>query len=306
MLVSVIIDNYNYEKYIENAIKSVLNQTYQNFEIIIVDDGSSDNSKEIINEYALKYPEKIKAIFKENGGQASAFNVGVENANGEIISFLDSDDEFEENKLEEVVKAYNDGNEYIFNDHYMVFDNNANKIFEPKRYPYNGENIFLVYYISQYVGDITSTLSISKNLANKIFPIKNIEGWRIQADDVIVFSASMMTHSFFINKKLTKYRIHGKNGYHNENLKISENRKFDRLKRVSEIKSKVLKKLNIDNSFFNNGYNLFMEFKTHIFYDKRLLRLYLKVLFFEMSIPFLKKIEISYDIWKYYKKETNE
>lgn len=302
--VSVIIDNYNYEKYIVSSIESVLNQTYKNFELIIVDDGSTDASKKIIEEYKNKYPKIIKTVFKENAGQASAFNEGIKEVNGDLICFLDSDDEFELNKLEKVVDLYEQGYEYIFNDHTMIFDNNAPKGYEPIRYPYNGYNLFLLYYISKYVGGICSTLTISKDIANKIFPIKDIKGWRIQADDVIVYTASMLTQSYFSYDKLTKYRIHGNNGYYNKEIPYSE--KFERLKRIGTLKKEAVESLNLDRSFFNNTFNLLAEFKTHHIYNLGLLKLYSKVLFFEMNIPFLKKIITYKDILKYYLKNKNK
>ena len=87
-LVSVIIGNYNYGRFISEAIESALNQTYKNFELIVVDDGSTDNSREIIESYG----DKLTAIFQENGGQGRAFNAGFAVSKGEIICFLDSDD----------------------------------------------------------------------------------------------------------------------------------------------------------------------------------------------------------------------
>jgi len=300
ILVSVIIDNYNYEGYISKAIESVLNQSYKNIEIIVVDDGSSDKSIDIIKSYQEKFPEKIKTCFKENGGQASAFNAGVKLSTGKLICFLDSDDEFENEKVSQVVNAYNDGYEYIFNNHTMISENKAIIPYETVKYPYNGHNLFLVYYISKYVGDITSTISISKKLADKIFPIKDENGWRIQADDVIVFTASILSQSFFINDKLTKYRIHGENGYYNK--VIPSHKKFDRLKRIGAIKRDAVNQMGLDKAFFQNTFNLVQEFKTHSFYDYELLKLYTRVLFLEMNIPFFKKIITYYDTIKFYLK----
>ncbi|PLX70670.1 MAG: hypothetical protein C0602_03940 [Denitrovibrio sp.] len=105
ILISVILNNYNYSRYIAEAITSVLEQSYANFELIIVDDGSTDNSKEIIEQFAKK-DSRIKLCFKENGGQASAFNAGYEAAKGDIICFLDSDDYFAPEKLAEIKKMH--------------------------------------------------------------------------------------------------------------------------------------------------------------------------------------------------------
>lgn len=86
--VSVVIDNYNYGSFLPDAVESALRQSYQHVEVIVVDDGSIDNSREIIDRYA----GRVVAIFKENGGQASAFNAGFEASHGEIVCFLDADD----------------------------------------------------------------------------------------------------------------------------------------------------------------------------------------------------------------------
>ena len=90
-LVSVIIPVYNVEKYLPKCLDSVINQTYKNLEIILVDDGSPDNSGKICDEYAEK-DSRIKVIHKENGGVSSARNVGIKQAKGQYLLFVDSDD----------------------------------------------------------------------------------------------------------------------------------------------------------------------------------------------------------------------
>ena len=98
--ISIIIPVYNAEKYLKKCIDSVINQNVESKEIILVNDGSIDNSQEIIDEYVAKYPDMIKAIKQENAGQAVARNVGIENASGEFLAFLDSDDYLEENSYQ--------------------------------------------------------------------------------------------------------------------------------------------------------------------------------------------------------------
>ena len=90
-LISVIVPVFRTEKYITRCINSILNQTYDNFEIIIVDDGTDDNAGKMADEMALKEP-RIKVIHKQNGGLSSSRNIGIEAANGSLISFIDSDD----------------------------------------------------------------------------------------------------------------------------------------------------------------------------------------------------------------------
>ena len=102
--VSVIVPVYNVEKYIEKCLDSLGNQTLKDIEIIVVNDGSPDNSQEIINRYVKKYPKKVKSYIKENGGQGSARNFGLTVATGEYIGYVDSDDYVE---LDMYEKLYN-------------------------------------------------------------------------------------------------------------------------------------------------------------------------------------------------------
>lgn len=90
-LVTVIIPVYNVEKYLHRCVDSVINQTYRNLEIFLVDDGSTDSSALICDEYAKK-DSRVKVLHKENGGVSSARNLGLKNATGEYLTFVDSDD----------------------------------------------------------------------------------------------------------------------------------------------------------------------------------------------------------------------
>lgn len=90
--ISVIIPAYNVEKYIRRCLDSVVNQTYEDLEIVVVNDGSTDRTGEIIREYEERFPGRVRLYEKENGGQSSARNLGIEKATGEYIGFVDSDD----------------------------------------------------------------------------------------------------------------------------------------------------------------------------------------------------------------------
>jgi len=99
-LISIIIPVFNLEEYLGEALDSVLNQTYQPIEILVIDDGSSDASRQIIETYHRKFPRCIRYLFQENKGAAAARNRGIELANGEWIAFLDGDDVWKPHKLE--------------------------------------------------------------------------------------------------------------------------------------------------------------------------------------------------------------
>lgn len=105
---SIIAAVYNLEKYLPRCLDSLVNQTLQEIEIICVDDGSIDSAPQIIDEYAKKYPEKVKAFHKKNGGEFTTRNYGLERATGEYVTFVDTDDCVESNWAE---KLYNSAKE---------------------------------------------------------------------------------------------------------------------------------------------------------------------------------------------------
>ncbi|UOE40816.1 glycosyltransferase [Chryseobacterium suipulveris] len=100
--VSVIVPVYNTEQYLEKCLNSLVNQTLEDIEILVVNDGSSDNSQNIIDEFAARFPLKIKSFIKENGGLSDARNFGLNHSSGELVGFVDSDDYVSEKMFEEM------------------------------------------------------------------------------------------------------------------------------------------------------------------------------------------------------------
>ena len=111
--ISVIVPVYNVEKYIDKCLDSLVNQTLKEIEIIVVNDGSPDNSQKIIDKYKKKYPKKIKSIIKENGGQGSARNIGLKHATGEYIGYVDSDDYVDKTMFEKLYTNAKENNSDI-------------------------------------------------------------------------------------------------------------------------------------------------------------------------------------------------
>ena len=120
--ISIIIPVYGVEKYIRQCLESVINQTYKNLEIIIVNDGTEDSSMKIVEEYLAD--ERIKVINKENGGLSSARNRGLEEVTGDYILFVDSDDWLKLNMIEGLILNIKDEDIIIFK--YYYFDNKNN------------------------------------------------------------------------------------------------------------------------------------------------------------------------------------
>lgn len=143
MRFSIIVPVYNVEKYIEKCLDSIVNQTYQNFEVLVINDGTKDNSQKIIDEYEKKYPSKVKSFIKENGGLSDARNYGVDRANGEYILFIDSDDYIDLKLLEKIneeIEKY--GTLDVIGYNFIQMNNNYEKIgtmFKPEIHNVSGE-----------------------------------------------------------------------------------------------------------------------------------------------------------------------
>jgi len=141
--VSVIVPIYNVEKYLEKCINSLLSQTLEDIQIILVNDGSKDNSGNIAKEYEKNNKDRVIYVEKENRGLSDARNYGLKYATGDFIAFLDSDDYIEKNAYEEMYnKAIEENADYVECDFIWEFHN---KIRVDKQYPYKNKKEMLSF-----------------------------------------------------------------------------------------------------------------------------------------------------------------
>jgi len=205
-LVSILVSNYNYGDFVAAAIESALAQTYTNCEIIVVDDGSTDSSREIINQFA----GRIIPVFKTNGGQASAFNAGFARARGTIICFLDSDDLFLPTKVEQVVAALDaHPREWCFH-HLKWTDRDLNAVEMPVN-PYKSGDRDLRSNVLSFIPPATSGLAFTRRLLEQILPMP--ESIRITSDNYLKFSSMALAPGYYLEEQLVLQRIHGNNLY---------------------------------------------------------------------------------------------
>lgn len=167
--VSVIVPVYNVELYLEKCLDSLVNQTLKEIEVIVVNDGSPDNSQQIIDKYTKKY-QNIKAYIKENGGLSDARNYGIKEANGEYLAFIDSDDYIDETMLEKMYqKAKKDNLDIVVCNSVNVYEN-GNNIEIKSNLNYSNNNV-KNYLISP---PMACTKIYKRTLFNKIEFKKNI------------------------------------------------------------------------------------------------------------------------------------
>ena len=209
--ISVVIPVYNWEKYIEKAIQSVVSQTLPPYEIIVVNDGSTDDSGVIIAELAKKYP--IKFFTKENGGQSSARNYGVSVAKGDLIAFLDQDDIWYPNHLKELLKPFTENSYPEIGWAYSTVDEIGENgelyrldCLSLTYSPHPKKSLTQCLAADMFV--IPSATVVSKKAFNDVGGFdERLSGY--EDDDLFVRIFSKGYGNVFINKSLAQWRIHG-------------------------------------------------------------------------------------------------
>lgn len=209
-LVSAIIPNYNYARYVGEAVESALGQTYQNIEVIVVDDGSTDNSLEVLE----RYRDRIKIIEQKNSGVCVARNRGVAESAGEYIAFLDADDVWLPEKIEKQVEKFASGKDLGLV-HVGVIDIDA-----------SGDE--LATHLNGMEGDVSAELMMFEKAvilgggSGVMIPrpvFDEVEGFdeslSTSADWDLYFRISSAFSVGFIGQPLLRYRLHGSNMHSN-------------------------------------------------------------------------------------------
>lgn len=207
--VTALIDTYNQGRFVEEAIESVLQQDFpaSEMEILVVDDGSTDDTRARVE----KYGNRVRYIWKPNGGQASALNLGFEQAHGEIIACLDADDVWLPSKLRRVVDEFERHPEAV-----VVFHPNQNwdwaknvGVDDQGFFPVCGGVLAARESVLRYGNFSTSAIALSIERVRILLPIP--ERLRVFADTYLIFLFPFIGPVVGIAEHLTKYRLHGSN-----------------------------------------------------------------------------------------------
>jgi glycosyltransferase involved in cell wall biosynthesis len=208
VLVSVVINNYNYGRFLRDAIKSVLHQTYPQVELIIVDDGSTDHSRAIISEYE----GRLISVFKQNGGQASALNAGFRVSRGAIVIFLDADDYLFPHAADQLVKVWKPELSKI---HYRleVVDRTGKKLgIHPsiRQKLVRGNVVDSLVQNGRYFTSVTSGNAFNRSTLEQVMPMPEDE-FRLAADGYLNVVTPFYGDIEAIEVPLGAYRMHGEN-----------------------------------------------------------------------------------------------
>lgn len=224
-LVSIIINNYNYGRFVRQAIESALAQTYPNVEVIIVDDGSQDESREVIREYA----NRATVVLKANGGQASAFNAGIARARGAYTLLLDSDDYLFPDAVQACVEAFPRGYARIYFRLNLVDESGS---------PISSDSPAARFELvdgdilgrakdaeSVFLGPPTSGNFFDTAVLKASLPVPEVE-FRICADAFVLLKTCAMGSVRGLDRSLGAYRIHGSNAFSQKTALFSHPRRL--------------------------------------------------------------------------------
>lgn len=219
-MISVIIPVYNVENYLEECLESLLKQTYKETEIIIIDDGSTDKSMEIIKSYSKKF-NKFNLISQENSGVAQVRNIGLSKASGEYVLFVDSDDFLEPLMIETMYnKAAYNRSDIVICDYYIYYDANKKIIakYDCNAFVYSGDEVIKMMTEFKIQGQLWNKMFKRETLIKNNF---HFEKGRIIEDIFPVFKLiENCSNITFINKPLYYYRQRNNSYVYNVNKKL--------------------------------------------------------------------------------------
>lgn len=245
-LFSIVINNYNYAAYLRECIDSALQQTWANLEVVVVDDGSVDDSRSIIESYG----SRIVAILKENGGQGSAINAGFSVCKGDWILFLDADDKVLPHTIERIMRAASAKVSKI--QWYLdVIDEQSNLtgVRLPTMPMEGGDLRSTVAHFRYYNSPPASGNAYNRFFLDRVLPMPS-EKWRISADAYLILAAPFYGSVESLEDALGLYRRHGGGASDSSVLGLDQMRSYV----AKELNKEVKREVYVWNLLNEHGY----------------------------------------------------
>ena len=224
---SCLVNNYNYASFVEESVSSALEQTVPFDEIIVVDDGSTDDSMSRLRR-SFGSRGSVSLVKKENGGQLSALNEGFRRSTGDLVFFLDADDAYEKNYVEEVSKVYeaDPACDFVFTA-LTKFGKEQGRVSTWHRGGNLGCTAALALARGKFVGAPTSAVSARRAVLGKVLPMPLEQDWRTRADECVVVGCSLAgARKYYLDRPLVRYRVHGGNRHFGRSLDARERHQY--------------------------------------------------------------------------------
>ena len=266
-VISVIVPVYNVEKYIGSCLESIVNQTYRDIEIIIVDDGSPDQSHLIYQKYADR-DERIKVIKKVNAGVSEARNTGMEHASGEFVMFVDSDDWLEKDACEVLITAQRKNNaDLVVTDAYTVIDGKkkTNRVFDNSFYSEDPD--FIRQYERSCIGyGFNPRPAVKWNISglgspwNKLYAKRIIDKFNLHFDPYVkgIYDDNLFALHYLAHARSIQYVTHPIYNYRIVNFSLTQSYKANTLdisRRIFEKIREYIKSIDDEKAFETPFYN---------------------------------------------------
>lgn len=266
-LISVIVPVYDVEKYINRCVNSIVNQTYKNLEIILVDDGSPDNCPQMCDEWAEK-DKRIKVIHKENGGLSSARNSGLDIMTGDYVYFVDSDDYITDNAIALLYDSIlQNGADMSFARFYRLFEDDTD-LFQPEftnSVKVFNKDDFWRYYYSNSNNEYSVNMIVSNNklISGRIFDNLRFETGRINEDVLILLSLIERCERIVFSDTLTYYYFQNELGI------ISKNADRKNIYVLNALADRVVKFANENKEYTLDSFREYFWYFRWFYFDNK-------------------------------------
>jgi len=302
--VSVLINAYNYGRFIAEAVESVLAQTHSVDELIIVDDGSTDDTAEV-TKAAIKDAPNAKLIQQANGGQLSAMQTGILNSTGDICFFLDADDLWRPGHVATYLETYNSDPtiDYVYSGH-TKFGGSTEVEQHYEDDVYHGITALETIYRNTMVGSPTSGVSAKRELLNRFCPFDQqlLNNWKICGDDVINRACSLFLGiKYHLKSQTVLYRVHGENNYHSATSR-SRSWKLKDILRGYSITHYLSEKAGLSADL---KHHFRKEFCTNPHPNAKIYKEAVETTKL-LGLPFTKYIYLRYRMWQLYLKKSRK
>lgn len=294
MLISIIIPTYNYEHYIADAMDSIIDQQGYNeeIEIIIVDDGSTDNTKSVVEQYKDKL--KIKYIYQENKGKASATKLAISLTTGKYIFNLDADDKFLKEKIAKTVEIFEKNSTIVHVATPARIEYSVDRISSIEKIPFeildreiNGDQLLLFFYKQNILFGGGSTFVARGNELRSINIPDDVD---MYIDEFLLLAILPKGNSYFISEPLSIWRVHGNNYSHGGNTKEIN---IARAKRLLNSSNAVMNYLKSESTNFQlvNIYELKNEIRKLAIFETDETKSFQHIYMFFVKVFYLLRID---------------